>query len=176
MKLAEVMEGKTPDALRALASRIVTSAMRDWVDSKEYPDRKRQAQVLRGQVLDIVAAAAEKATELEQLSIGGDVDLQLLLRDVVRSGRAHLGVQFGALQGVLDLLDRIDALKPDNGTEDARSNNLLRLAEQLVADSKKVIEFHLPQTAVERTLGAIRLTLKPTLTDEALAAQARNPV
>jgi hypothetical protein len=163
MKIAEVMDSfKTANDLRDYATNIIANAMRDWIDSSEFPDRKRQAQVLRGRILEIVATASEKATELEQLCIGGDVDLQLLLRAVARTGRAHLGSELTALQGVLDLLDRIDSMPVENGVDAARANSWLSLAEQLVNNSREAIAFHLPQQSVDSTLEAIRATLRPT--------------
>ncbi len=167
MKIAEVMDSfKTADELRDYANNIIANAMRDWIASSDFPDRKRQAQVLRGRVLEIVATASEKATELERLCIGGDVDLQLLLRAVARTGRAHLGVELTALQGVLDLLDRINTMQIDNGADAARANSWLSLAETLVNNSRETIAFHLPQTSVNSTLEAIRATLKPTGEDQ----------
>lgn len=171
MKIAEVMDSfKTADDLRDYATNIIANAMRDWIASSDFPDRKRQAQVLRGRILEIVATASEKATELERLCIGGDVDLQLLLREVARTGRAHLGVELTALQGVLDLLDRIDAMPIENGADAARANSWLSLAETLVNNSRDAIAFHLPQPSVNSTLEAIRATLKPTVEDSSASS------
>lgn len=161
MQLAQIMDVyRTGQDLRDYASTLKRGGMAQWIESTNNPDRKNRAQVLRGEILEIVATVIDRATELERIAIGGDVDLQLLLRELVKTSRGHLGVELTALQGILDLLDRMEQLVIENGIDEAHANALIALADRLVADSRAAVAFHTPSTAVTRTLDSIRATLK----------------
>jgi hypothetical protein len=160
MQLDQILGAyRTPQALREYAAGIKRDSLARWVDSTASPDRKNHAQNLRGEILCILATIREQTSELEQLPLGGDRVLALLIQRLAQTSRGHLGVELNALQGVLDLLDEVVQTEVTNGTEDARANSLIALADHLVADIRASVEFNQRKPAVARTLELIRAAL-----------------